>query len=98
MAYHFPNERRRIERRQHPSPAYAGPERRLAERRNTEVKLVRDKQPINRTLLWVAVLTVLVVVDASCLDGYYRHQFLSWFNGLFDGIRYWSAHLWGWER
>ncbi|WP_230630074.1 hypothetical protein [Sphingomonas sp. Leaf37] len=96
MSYNFPNERRRVERRIAPSAAYAGPERRLAERRATEVKLVRKPEPMHRGVLWSAVLMVLVVADSVFLEGAYRHIVVSWFGDTAAAVRNWSEHVWDW--
>jgi hypothetical protein len=96
MSYHFPNERRRVERRVAPSTVHAGPERRLSERRATGVKLVRKPEPMHRGLLWSAVLMVLVVSDSVFLEGAYRHMVIGWFVGTAEGIRNWSEHVWDW--
>lgn len=91
--YHFPHERRREERRQHPGAAHPGPERRKTDRRTGEVKLRRLKpDPINRALLWVAVLAVLVVVDAACLDGAYVHMATHWIGERAATVRAGGAH------
>jgi hypothetical protein len=96
MSYNFPRERRRIERRTPPVAAFAGPERRLSERRNDEVKLVRKPEPMHRGVLWAAVLMVLIVADSTFLDGAYRHMVIGWFADQAAGIREWSAHVWDW--
>ena len=96
MPYHFPHERRRIERRVAPSAAYAGPERRLAQRRATEVKLVRKPEPMHRGVLWTAVVMVMIVADRVFLDGAYCHMVLGWFADRAAGVREWSAHVWDW--
>ncbi|MEH3159266.1 MAG: hypothetical protein PGN08_10285 [Sphingomonas taxi] len=96
MSYHFPNERRRIERRVAPAAAYTGPERRVVERRQTEVKLVRKPQPMHRGVLWASVAMVLIVADTACLDGAYRHMLVDWVLGRLVSIREWSAHVWDW--
>jgi hypothetical protein len=99
MSYNFPNERRRVERRvATPKPAYAGPERRLAERRQTEVKLVRKPEPMHRGVLWASVTMVLILADSVFLDGAYRHMILGWFNDMADGARNWSEHVWDWGK
>lgn len=74
MSYHFPYERRQVERRVIAAPPPNGVERRLSERRDTEVKLVRQREPMNRLMLWAAVVMVLTVVDSEFLDGAYRHM------------------------
>ena len=96
MPYNFPDERRRIERRSAPSVAFAGPERRKAPRRATEVKLVRKPEPMNRGVLWAAVAMVMIVADSVFLDGAYRHMLLGWFSDRAAGVREWSAHVWDW--
>ncbi len=96
MSYHFPNERRRIERRVAPAAPFVGPERRLAERRAEGVKLRRKPEPMNRGMLWAAAIMVLIVADSVCLDGAYRHMIIGWFSGIAAGIRDWSAHVWDW--
>lgn len=96
MSYNFPNERRRIERRMAPAAAHTGPERRLSERRATEVKLVRKAQPMHRGVLWCAVLMVMVVADTVFLEGAYRHMAIGWFQGIAEDIRNWSEHVWDW--
>ncbi len=97
VPYHFPNDRRRIERRVAPSSAaYAGPERRLAQRRATEVKLVCPPEPMHRGVLWTAVVMTVILADSVFLDGGYRHMLIGWFADRAAGIREWSAHLWDW--
>ncbi len=96
MAYNFPNERRRVERRVAPVTGYTGPERRLSERRATEVKLVRKPEPMHRGVLWSAVAMVLVVADSVFLDGAYRHMLLNWINGSLESVRYSAEHIWDW--
>ena len=93
MPYHFSNERRTADRRVAKQP-HAGPERRLAERRATEVKLVRKPQPIHRGVLWAAVLMVLVLSDSVWLDGAYRHMVTGGIAGWVASVRYWSDHVW----
>lgn len=96
MSYHFPNERRRIERRVAPVAGYAGPERRKAERRITEVKLVRKRQPMHRGVLWAAVVMILILSDTVFLEGGYRHMVIEWFSSMAASARDWSAHVWDW--
>ncbi|MCP3734467.1 hypothetical protein M9979_06195 [Sphingomonas sp. RP10(2022)] len=97
MSYHFPNERRRVERRVAPAGAYTGPERRRGERRATEVKLVRKAEPMNRGVLWAAVLMVLVVADSAFLGGAYRHMLIDGLSRTAETVRDWSAHVWDWR-
>ncbi|WP_293878096.1 MULTISPECIES: hypothetical protein [unclassified Sphingomonas] len=96
MSYHFPNERRRIERRVLPATGHAGPERRLAQRRATEVKLVRKPEPMHRGVLWAAVLMTMVLADSVFLEGAYRHMALDWISACAASVREWSAHVWDW--
>lgn len=96
MSYHFPNERRRIERRQAPAVAHTGPERRLSERRAAGVKLVRKPEPMHRGVLWMAVIMVLLISDNVFLGGVYRHMAIDWINDMAAAIREWSAHVWDW--
>jgi len=97
MSYHFPNERRRIERRATPSPAYGGVERRRGERRQTEVKLVRKAQPMHRGVLYAAVFMILVVADSAFLDGAYRQMLVGGINAVADTIRNAADHVWDWR-
>ncbi|EZP49032.1 MULTISPECIES: hypothetical protein [Sphingomonas] len=94
MPYHHPVERRRGDRRVAARPAT--PDRRLAERRRDEVKLVRKPEPMHRGVLWAAVAMILILADSVFLDGTYRHMLIDGFDGVIDGIRNWSAHLWDW--
>ncbi|MGR6328256.1 hypothetical protein ACU5AX_04245 [Sphingomonas sp. XXL09] len=94
--YHFPNERRREERRVAPAAPYPGPERRLAQRRNDEVKLVRKREPIHRGVLWAGVLALFCVVDAVSLGGAYRHMVENAVSDAAARTRDWSAHVWDW--
>lgn len=96
MSYHFPNDRRRVERRVAPPIAHGGPERRLAQRRSTEVKLVRKPEPMHRGVLWAAVIMVMILADAVFLDGGYRHMLFGWIDDRAAAIREWSAHVWDW--
>ena len=96
MAYNFPNDRRRVERRAARAASYAGPERRVAERRTTEVKLVRKPEPMHRGVLWAAVFMVLVVADSVFLEGAYRHMAIGWVVGMAEAARYTTEHLWDW--
>lgn len=96
MAYNFPNDRRRFERRAASTAPHAGPERRLAERRTDEVKLVRKPEPMHRGVLWAAVFMVLVVADSVFLEGAYRHLLIDWVRGAAEAARYSAEHLWDW--
>jgi len=87
MSYHFPHERRQIERRVIAAPPPNGVERRLSERRATEVKLVRQREPMNRLLLWAAVFMVLIIVDSEFLDGAYRRMVTSGIDVVVTDIR-----------
>lgn len=94
MSYHFPNERRRVERQAAPAAAHTGRERRMARSSPTEVKLVRKPEPMNRGVLWAAVIMVMIVADNVFLDGGYRHMLTGWFDDRVIGLRHWSANLW----
>lgn len=96
MSYHFPNERRVIERRRAPAAAFGGPDRRLADRRVATVPAKRKPEPINRGVLWASALMVFIVVDSVCLDGAYRHGVFAWLNDCAAATRDWSAHVWDW--
>ena len=96
MPYHFPNDRRTAERRVATTPR-KGPERRVAERRATEVKLVRKPQPMHRGVLWTAVAMTAILADSVWLDGAYRHMVTDGIAHWIAGIRYWSDHVWDWR-
>ncbi len=97
MPYNFPNERRRIERRVAPAAVPSGPERRLSDRRRTEVKLVRKRQRMHRGVLWTAVAMVLILADSVWLDGAYRRMVTGGIMHWLIGVREWSDHVWDWR-
>lgn len=97
MPYNFPHERRRVERRVAPSPAFTGPERRLSQRRADGVKLVRKRQRMHPGVLWAAIFMMLVLADSVWLDGAYRRMVTGGIMHWLLGVRDWSDHLWDWR-
>ena len=88
MGYHWGEKRRDSDRRVAHDPAYAGPDRRLTERRQ------HPKERKSR-LGWVVIaLVAFVMVDTVAWDGFYRRALFASINADAQASRAWSEGLW----
>ena len=91
MAYHFGRERRHgTDRRVSRYPAYAGDERRTTDRR-------RPRPDRTGPFGWIVIALILIVMlDTTVWQGYYRHAIYRGLDAQAASVRAWSDGLWDW--